>query len=186
MTTHEMYPLYEQTEIIQNRRKKVLQRNERTALLKSIFQTLLLTGLFVLAFMSYFHFRIVDGNGMYPAVSDGDLVLGANEKQYKKNDIIYYQHNGTRYIGRVIAKSGDRVEITEEGSLYVNGTIQTGEIAFPTYPPENWNGTITVPENAVFVLGDFRTQTLDSRDFGCIPIENVEMKVITLIRHRRL
>ena len=38
----------------------------------------------------------------------------------------------------------------------------------------------------MFLLGDYRTQTLDSRDFGAISMENVEGKVITLLRRRGL
>ena len=44
----------------------------------------------------------------------------------------------------------------------------------------------TVPEGCVFVLGDYRTEAEDSRKFGCIPLENVQAKVITNIRRRAL
>lgn len=42
----------------------------------------------------------------------------------------------------------------------------------------------TVPEGHVFILGDYRTQTEDSRDHGPIPMEDVEAKVITILRRQ--
>ena len=46
--------------------------------------------------------------------------------------------------------------------------------------------SLTVPENHVFILGDYRTQTVDSRDFGPVPMECVAGKVITILRRRGL
>jgi len=43
-----------------------------------------------------------------------------------------------------------------------------------------------VPEGCVYILGDYRTQSEDSRDFGAVPLEAVEAKVITLLRRRSL
>lgn len=78
---------------------------------------------------------------------------------------------------------GDVLDFSEEGVLTVNGTVQAGEIVFPTYPPKDWEGQFEVPADSVFVLGDYRTQTEDSRDFGCIALEDIEGKAITM--HRR-
>lgn len=186
MMKNNLYPLSELTDIIQTRRRNALKHRETKQLLKSIIQTIIITVLFIVVFLNFFHFRIVDGNNMYPAISDGDLVLGYNESDFKKNDIIYYTYNNESYLGRVVAKAGDKVDISSNGDLIINGTTQTGEIMFPTFKPDSWTGTVIVPEDSLFVLGDFRTQTLDSRNFGCISTNNVEMKIITIIRHRKL
>lgn len=122
---------------------------------------------------------------MFPSLSDGDLTLCTAENEYKKNDVVFYKANEKQYTGRVVAKGGDRVDITENGLLIVNGTSQTGEIVFLTLPPEDWNGEITVPENSLFILGDYRTDAKDSREFGCISVDDVQDKVIALFRHRK-
>lgn len=181
---HELSPFRPMTDMIQKRRREALERAEIRQLSGSILRTLLILAVFVLAFQIWFSFKIVDGNGMFPALSDGDLTLCYRQDSFVKNDVVFYTVEGVEYVGRVAAKAGDYVEISEEGTLRVNGTPQTGEIVYPTYPPTDWEGGFQVPENTVFILGDHRIETLDSRDFGCIPLENVEARVFTLIRHR--
>ena len=103
---------------------------------------------------------------------------------YKPNGIFakfsYYvlEFNKTSYIKRVIGVAGDHIKI-ESGKVYLNGQelnepylrdgIQTEQKVFTD---------IIVPENCVFVMGDNRPQSMDSRSFGCIPLEKVESKVV--------
>lgn len=103
---------------------------------------------------------------------------------YKPNGIFakfsYYvlEFNKTSYIKRVIGVAGDHIKI-ESGKVYLNGQelnepylrdgIKTEQKVFTD---------IIVPENCVFVMGDNRPQSMDSRSFGCIPLEKVESKVV--------
>ena len=68
----------------------------------------------------------------------------------------------------------------------VNGTVQTTGIAFPTYAPSGQKGTQTVPDKTVYILGDYRTDTQDSRNFGPVPLSDVKAKVIAVLRHKVL
>ena len=103
---------------------------------------------------------------------------------YKPNGIFakfsYYvlEFNKTSYIKRVIGVAGDHIKI-ESGKVYLNGQelnepylrdgIKTEQKVFTD---------IIVPENCVFVMGDNRPQSMDSRSFGCIPLEKIESKVV--------
>lgn len=103
---------------------------------------------------------------------------------YKLNGIFakfsYYvlEFNKTSYIKRVIGVAGDHIKV-ESGKVYLNGQelnepylrdgIKTEQKVFTD---------IIVPENCVFVMGDNRPQSMDSRSFGCIPLEKVESKVV--------
>ena len=93
---------------------------------------------------------------------------------------------GRQRFGRVVAAAGDVVNFGETGSLIVNGTTQGGEILFPTEVRGNLEYPFRVPEDCVFVLGDYRTNATDSRDYGPIPLKDVEAKVITILRRRGL
>ena len=85
------------------------------------------------------------------------------------------------YIKRVIALPGEHIEI-KDGKVYINGeelnepylqpgvTTQLIENKTPYYD-------LVVPENCVFVMGDNRSASTDSRAFGCIPLEKIESKV---------
>ena len=129
----------------------------------------------------------VSDNGMFPAVKAGDLLIGFRlEKELRKDDVVIYQKDGRKYIGRVLGRESDMIMMDNSGKLLINGTEQSGEIAFPTYPGEGEKYPLRVPDNSIFVLGDFRTETKDSRNFGCISLQDVKAKVITVFRRRNL
>lgn len=118
------------------------------------------------------------GSSMFPAVKDGDLLICYRlQKNYAKNDVVVYTQGGKLRVGRILGREGD---------LVVNGAVQSGEILYPTYAKDALEYPYTVPEGCVFVLGDYRTQSEDSRDFGPVPLEDVQAKVITLLRRRSL
>lgn len=127
------------------------------------------------------------GLGMFPSVKDGDLVLAYRlQQEYLKGDVVVYQADGQLHLGRVAAGGTDVVMMDDSGSLLVNGSPQNGEIMYPTFARENTVYPLRVQEGAVFVLGDYRTQTRDSRDFGPIPLDDIQGKVITIVRRRGL
>lgn len=124
---------------------------------------------------------------MFPALKDGDLVIAFQlQREYAKNDVVVYRADGEERIGRVAARAADVVTLDETGTLLVNGTVQSGEILYPTYAKEGITYPYTVPEGTMFVLGDYRTQAEDSRDLGAISMKDVEGKVITILRRRGL
>jgi len=133
------------------------------------------------------------GQAMFPAMKDGDLciifrqqtidLLGEN---VEAGDVISYTVDGKRHFGRVVAIPGDSVQIDTRGSVTVNGVVEGEEILFPTYTRGDLVNITYVNEGTLYVLGDYRTNTKDSRDFGPIPMEDVEGKVISILRRRGL
>ena len=129
----------------------------------------------------------VSGNGMFPALKDGDLVFAFRlQQEYAKKDVVVYEVDGQEYIGRIAARGTDVVTLDDSGTLLVNGTVQSGEILYPTYAEGELEYPYVVPEGCVFVLGDYRTQTVDSRTLGAVPMGDVRGKVITILRRRGL
>lgn len=179
-------PLAPLQDVIRQRRLQALKGQENRRLLFMIIRMLAGMAIAVIVFLWLFGFRVVEGNGMYPALHDGDLTLTYSKTEYIKGDIIFYTAGGKEYCGRVVAKGGDVISYSDDGKFSVNGTVQTTGVAFPTYAPEGFEGRQTVPDDAVYVLGDYRTQTLDSRNFGCIPLQNVRAKMIAVLRHKVL
>jgi len=147
----------------------------------------------VLAIAAYIIFTQVflitqnKGLGMFPAMKDGDLIIGYRmQKDYAKNDVVVFTVNGHQEVGRIIARATDVVAIDEAGTLRVNGTVQSGEIMYPTHAKDALEYPYSVPEGHVFMMGDYRTNAVDSRDYGPVPMENVKAKVITILRRRGL
>lgn len=122
---------------------------------------------------------------MFPALRDGDLLVGFRcQQEYRKNDVVVYTAQGKRRTGRIVADQEDVVVVDANGALRVNGTLQSGQMLFPVEEKQGITYPYRVPGGCVFILGDYPAESSDSRDFGGVPMEQVEAKVITLLRHR--
>ena len=83
----------------------------------------------------------------------------------------------TSYIKRVIGVAGDHIKI-EDGKVYLNGKeLQEPYLREGIKTESDMFTDVTVPEGYIFVMGDNRPHSTDSRSFGCIPLEKVESKV---------
>ena len=97
-------------------------------------------------------------------------------------DFVYYflEINKESYIKRVIALPGEHLEIKDE-KVYINGEELNEpylkEGVTTKINDKNPYCNLIVPENCVFVMGDNRDHSTDSRAFGCIPLEKIEGKV---------
>ena len=94
---------------------------------------------------------------------------------------VYYvlESNKISYIKRVIALPGEHLQI-KDGKVYINGEELEEKYLQPDITTSIENCPfydLIVPENCVFVMGDNRPKSTDSRKFGCIPLEKIESKV---------
>ena len=133
-----------------------------------------------------FGVAVMEGEGMYPRLRDGDLMVYYRlQREYHIGDVVTFSQDGRRYTGRVVAQGGDTVDLTEEGQLLVNGSVQDEEIFYLTQRVE---GGVTlpcqIPEGSVFLLCDFRTNATDSRSYGPVDLDMLDGKVITILRRR--
>ena len=148
----------------------------------------LISAALVLVLVFSFVFRIiqVDGSSMVPTLTNGDklIVWGAGYTPERGDVVIVdsYTTYGKPLVKRVIAKGGDTISIDyETGTVTVNGEVlQEDYIAEPTYLGYDVEFPCTVPEGTVFVMGDNRNQSLDSRSsyIGCIDEQDILGKVL--------
>ena len=169
-------------QVIRKRRADVIIANGYLSLLlRFAFLALVLWLLFTQIFL----LTQVNGNEMYPALEDGDVILAYRlQKDYSKNDVIVYEQNGKLVIGRILGREGDVINMDDSGTLQVNGTNQGGDIMYPTYAKDGITYPYIIPDGEFFILDDYRTQAEDSRDFGSITRGQIEGKVITIVRRR--
>lgn len=176
-----LYPLSDVQAEIRKKRYRLATRQGYLELLKSL---VIIGVILMIAFSKVFLVTVARGMDMFPAIQDGDIVLGYRlDSRYLKNDVVVYEDENKTRIARVVAKAGDSVDITEDGVLYVNGTEQSGEIVYPTVRGEQ-EYPFTVPEDCVYVLGDYRTVATDSRKTGPVRTEKIKAKVVSLFRRR--
>ena len=148
----------------------------------------LISAALVLVLIFSFFFRIiqVDGSSMVPTLVNGDklIVWGAGYTPQRGDVVIVdsYTSYGKPLVKRVIAKGGDTVSIDyATGTVAVNGEVlQEDYIAEPTYLGYDVQFPYTVPEGTVFVMGDNRNQSLDSRStyVGCIDERDILGRVL--------
>lgn len=87
--------------------------------------------------------------------------------------------NKISYIKRVIGLPGEHIEI-KDGYVYINGEKLQEDYLPEGLKTQAKNSNLVdfiVPEGYIFAMGDNRTQSMDCREFGCIPIEKIESKV---------
>lgn len=119
-------------------------------------------------------------NNMFPSIKDGDLVVIEKfDKEVQLSDVVIYKNR----LYRVIAKSGQEVDITKEGILTVNG-MQPAESTNSLTSKGEKEYPIKVPEGELFVLNDYREDTSDSREFGTIKESDIDGKVFFITRRR--
>ncbi len=142
----------------------------------------------LLAMMFFFVFGIYrcSDHMMSPAFKDGDLAIYYRlQKEYQPSDVVVIEKDGETQLRRVIAKSGDCVEITADG-LKINGYLQQEtDIYTETLPyAEGISFPVTIGKGEYFVLGDNRDNAKDSRIYGTVKKSEIKGVVITMLRHR--
>ena len=124
------------------------------------------------------------GDEMSPVLTDGSLVLSVKNPKLEDGDIVAFYHNNKILIKRVIATQGEFVDIDEDGAVYVNNR----QLEEP-YVTEKAEGDCTidlplqVPEAEIFVMGDHRSESVDSRNesIGCISKDKIVGKLVFCI-----
>lgn len=152
--------------------------------------SIFLSALCIIAFIFTFIFRFVgvQGDSMFPTLNNGDwLIVQSISSDFKQGDIVIStQPNAFNepIVKRVIATGGQTVDIDfNSGTVYVDGeALNEDYIAEPTYSPEGVEFPIVVPENSLFLMGDNRNDSTDSRSpaIGCVD----ERYILGVVRFR--
>lgn len=122
----------------------------------------------------------VNGTSMGESLKDKDVVIALSGSGYNTGDIIAFYYNNNILIKRVIATSGDWVDMDEDGNVYVND-----ELLDESYIKEkavgycNIDMPYQVPEGKCFVMGDNRATSIDSRNtvVGCVGSDMILGKI---------
>ena len=121
------------------------------------------------------------GSSMAPTLAEGDIVVSVKGTDFEAGDLVCFYVGNKLLVKRYIAGPGQWVDIDENGNVYVDGTLLD-----EPYIAEKALGdtTITlpyqVPDNRIFVLGDHRVTSVDSRNtaVGCVSDEQVVGRII--------
>jgi signal peptidase I len=136
----------------------------------------MLVSLAISAFIIIFLYQPVkvEGTSMMPGLEDQERIF-VNKFVYRwepiqRGDIVVFRYprdTSKSYIKRVIGVAGDRIRI-ENGQVFVNGQALDEDYVPSDYADARSYSEVVVPANSFFVLGDHRTMSNDSRDFGTV------------------
>ena len=124
------------------------------------------------------------GRSMSATLDSGDIVVSIKGTEMQTGDIVAFYYNNNILVKRVIANSGDWVDLDEDGTVYVNNVkVDEPYLDEKAYGETNIELPYQVPEGKTFVMGDNRAVSIDSRNtsIGCISEEQIVGKIVVRV-----
>ena len=172
-------------ELLEGALEKERDKNSFSHMLRNTFFSLLVVAavavLVVVLVMPVFQ---ITGTSMTNTLQDGDVVLSVKCKSYRPGDVIAFYYNNDILIKRVIAVSGDWVEIDPNGMVYVNSeALDEPYVREHALGDCNIDMPYQVPDGCFFVMGDHRATSIDSRNktVGCVSGQMIAGKLLLRI-----
>lgn len=162
--------------------EKELSKKEYNRVLRTtMFALLVAAAAAVIVAVLVFPVLRINGSSMTNTLMEGDIVITMNASDFTTGDVIAFYYNNSLLVKRVIAVTGDWVDIDKEGNVFVNG-VQLDEPYVSDKALGECNITLPyqVPEERIFVMGDHRETSIDSRNtaVGCVNKDLVVGKLL--------
>lgn len=169
------------TEKIETEIKRLKRKKSGCRILKeTVFSLLVVAAVAVLAAMLFFPIFRVTGSSMEPSLDSKEIVVCLKNSKFKSGDIVAFYYNNKVLLKRVIGTAGDTIEIDKDGNVFVNGNmLDEPYIKQKSLGQCDIDFPFQVPDNRIFVMGDNRETSVDSRTtaVGCIADEYIIGKV---------
>lgn len=169
-------------EVLESEIKRLRYKRRYQTVLKSTVYTLItVAAVAVLVATLWLPVLQIYGSSMTPTLQDGEIIFSVKTTDLEQGDVIAFYYNNKILVKRVIAGPGDWVNMDEDGTVYVNS-----EELYEPYVSEKAVGETDielpyqVPDGKIFVMGDHRSTSVDSRNtaVGCVEQEQIVGKII--------
>lgn len=153
----------------------------RSVLRSTVYTLIIVAALAVLVATLWLPVLQIYGVSMTPTLEDEDIVVSMKSADFKQGDVIAFYYNNKILVKRVIAGPGDWVDIKEDGTVFVNDEeLDEPYLSEKAFGDCNIELPYQVPDARIFVMGDHRSVSVDSRNtaVGCIAQEQIVGKMV--------
>ena len=157
------------------------KKSYRKTLYNTVASLIVVAAVAVLISMLFLPVLRVTGSSMTPTMLNDELIICNKRSNFRSGDIVAFYFNNKILLKRVIGTAGDVIDISEDGTVFVNGeAIDEPYLSEKAFGECDIDLPYQVPDNRVFVMGDHRSVSIDSRSssVGCIADEYIIGKVI--------
>ena len=173
---------FPELDAIQNEMQRSKSQSKYHQALKSTVGTIVVVAAIAVLVSSIFLPVLrVTGSSMQPNFAPGNVLVAVKTKDYVPGDVCSFYYNNKLIIKRVIATGGDVLEIDEDGRVSVNGLMMDESyVSYYDLGLCDIDFPFEVPTEQLFVMGDNRGSSVDSRvqAFGCISKEELMGKIV--------
>lgn len=172
-------PSAEQLEAELTREK--YKRRYHSVLRSTIYTLITVAAIAVLVATLWLPVLQIYGSSMTPTLQDGEIIFSVKTADLEPGDIVAFYYNNKILVKRVICGPGDWVNIDEDGTVYVNEVrLKEPYLAEKALGDCNIELPYQVPDGKIFVMGDHRSTSVDSRNtaVGCVAQEQIVGKII--------
>ncbi len=170
------------SEQLETELRRIRHGKEYGRILKSTISSLIVVAaIAVIISLLFLPVLRVTGSSMSPTLHNDELVICRKYGDFEQGDVVAFYANNKILLKRIIGVAGDVIDISEDGTVYVNSKpIQEPYIEKKALGECDIDLPYQVPDERIFVMGDHRATSIDSRStiIGCIPNESVVGTVV--------
>ena len=170
------------TSVLENALKRVsYDRRFRASIVSTLMTLVVVAAAAVLIAVLVLPILRIYGQSMSETLDNGDIVVSVKTADLETGDIVAFYYNNTILVKRVIGQSGDWIDIAKDGTVSVNQQeLEEPYLDKKAYGEIDIKLPYQVPEGRIFVMGDNREISIDSRTMmiGCVAEEQIVGKII--------
>ena len=165
-------------------RRERHKRNYKATLRSTVSALMIVAAIAVLISMLWIPVLQVVGESMTPSLFEGEIIVAPKGLKFQKGDVIAFYYNNKILVKRVIANAGEWVNIDQDGNVFINDVpLDEPYVSEKAFGDCNITLPYQVPDGKIFVMGDHRATSSDSRNtaVGCVAEEQIVGRVLVRV-----